>query len=619
MLGTLSVMRYTGYNAFMFDLGNMSQAIWSGTQGRPLEFTYEGANVSRLSLHVELFYWLLCPLYALFPSPITLLIFQAMLYAAGAYPVYRLANRRLQSRTAARLITLAYLFYPVAQTAVLFDFHGDTLAMPLLMFSIESLDRHAWPSYYLWLALSLSCKFYIALPVAVMGVILWLLGQRRVGLMTFSIAAAWGLVANFVIRPIFSPAGNAGPKFVTMWGYIQFYFGNLGLDFSSTLFARLATILIIILPAILLARRAALWILPAAVIAIPAIIIPYERGFGYFYHHYSTTVPFLVTAIIYGADKLRKHQVEQGSTRKAGILNNWLAAVTATFIFTFALNVFLVDTPFNPFFWNKSSTGGLDPNQYGNLPRDRFKDQWIVDHVPSDSPIAASLPFMAHLTNRQYLFPLDQLSDVIGKIDYAIPDALLDYDVVLNGERSSNINYDSQSISTLMNSTQFGLVNVEDGLLLFQKDPLPADVLVQKVEVHQTVSLPDIEASFADLIGLSEFKITPLGARRFRFQFDWVALQPMDKLSPLFASSRLEGVDNARIVHLPTKILLPTNAWGEGEIIREVFDVEFRGNIPSGEYPLWVGWYDSNKPYAFYTDERSLIGKEVNQGSIVLP
>jgi uncharacterized membrane protein len=140
MLGFLSIIRYTGYNAFMFDLGNMSQAIWSGTKGHPLEFTYDDiGNISRLSIHVELFYWLLVPLYSLFPSPITLLVFQTLLFVAGAYPVYKLSNRKLHSRTAARLITLIYLFYPVAQTAVLFDFHGDTLAMPLLLFAIEKL------------------------------------------------------------------------------------------------------------------------------------------------------------------------------------------------------------------------------------------------------------------------------------------------------------------------------------------------------------------------------------------------------------------------------------------------------------------------------------------------
>jgi uncharacterized membrane protein len=618
MLGALSILRYTGYNSFMLDIGNMSQAIWSGTQGHPLEFTYEGANVSRLSLHVELFYWLLTPLYSLFPSPISLLVFQAILFIAGAYPVYRLANRRLQSKTAARLITLTYLFFPVAQTAVLFDFHGDTLAMPLLMFALESMDRKAWPSYYFWTVLSLSCKFYIALPVAIVGVILWLRGQKRVGITTIALATAWGLVANFIIRPMFSPAGNTGPEFVTLWGYFQFYFGNVFQDLSITLVVRLATLLIVILPAILLARHAYLWLLPAATIILPAVITPSNRGLGYFNHHYATAVPFLIIAIIYGADKLQKQQEQHRLTQHTGLLNNWLAAVSATFIFALAVNIFLVDTPLNPLFWNQSLTGGLNPSQYGQIGRDRFKDQWIDDHIPADSPVAASLHLMAHLTNRQYLFPINQISSVIQKTEYAISDALVDCDEILNKERVSIVNYDSKIISILLSSPEFGLVNSEDGLLLFKKNPVPADVLSQMVMVSTNEKLPDLIANFSNLIGLSDFKITPLGERRFRLQFDWVSLQPLEDIPTLFAVSRLEGVDNARIVHLPTKVLLPTDTWKEGEIISEEFEVEFRQDIPSGSYPIWVGWYDSSNPNAFFTDRRSRVGEEYSLGSILL-
>ena len=134
MLVTLSVLRYTAYTANMFDLGHMAQAIWSSTQGRPLEVSYHGNVVSRLALHAELIYFLITPLYALFPSPITLVVVQALLFGLGGLPLYYLARRRIGNVHAARVITLIYLFCPVAQNAVLFDFHGDTLAMPLMMF-----------------------------------------------------------------------------------------------------------------------------------------------------------------------------------------------------------------------------------------------------------------------------------------------------------------------------------------------------------------------------------------------------------------------------------------------------------------------------------------------------
>src|SRR5579859_1672489 len=77
MLIWLSIARYVGYNAGVLDLGNMTQAIDSLRHGQPLMFSYKDGSMSRLSLHVELFYLLLGPFYALWPDPRLLLIIQA--------------------------------------------------------------------------------------------------------------------------------------------------------------------------------------------------------------------------------------------------------------------------------------------------------------------------------------------------------------------------------------------------------------------------------------------------------------------------------------------------------------------------------------------------------------
>ena len=620
MLSVLSITRYTGYHAFMFDIGNMSQAIWSGTQGRPLEFTFnEVGNISRLSIHVELFYWLLVPLYSLFPSPITLLIFQTLLFVVGAYPVYKLSNRKLHSKIAARLITLIYLFYPVAQTAVLFDFHGDTLAMPLLLFALESLDRAAWKSFYIWLAIALSCKFYVALPVALLGIILWLKEQRRVGIATLLLATVWGGIAYFITKPLFSPPDNNGASFVTVFGYIKFYFGSFLQDLPITIIPRFITALIIFLPAVLIARQALLWTMPAIGIGLVALSNANLGSFDYRFHHYALVVPFLIVAIVFGAEKIQQYQFQENSKKDIGILFNWTVPVKFTFFITILLNIFLVDTPINPRFWSTPPLFGINGTKFGNLPRDKFKDQWLTKNVPRDSPIAASSTLMAHLTNRQYLYSTDYLSEVIEKIDYAIPDALKDYDYILNGKPYVGVLYDSKAINILLTSDDFGLVASQDGLLLFQKKTPPDKVLLQKVEVNESVQPPVVVANFSQKIGLTQFIIIPLGERRFRFQYDWILLQPLDTTHPLFAVSRLEGINNNRIVHLPTAVLQPTNTWKKGQIIREIFDIELSQDIPSGSYPLWVGWYDSNNLYSSYTDVRSRVGEEVPVGSITLP
>src|SRR5262249_42110775 len=158
----------------------------------------------RLSGHVELIYFLFSPLYRLWPDPQPLLVIQAALFVLGALPVYRIAMRRAKSRFAARCLALIYLLYPTAQTSVLFDFHGDTLAMPILLFALDALDQRSWKRYMLYIALALSCKFYIAAPVALIGVYAFLWGeQRRAGVLTVALAVIYGLVAFLIVRPLF--------------------------------------------------------------------------------------------------------------------------------------------------------------------------------------------------------------------------------------------------------------------------------------------------------------------------------------------------------------------------------------------------------------------------------
>jgi len=94
---------------------------------------------------------------------------------------------------AARSIVLIYLLYSVALTAALFDFHGDTLAMPMILWLVDALERHDRRSAFVWAGLCLLCKVYVAIAVAAIGAYFFLWGgQRRVGLVTGVSAVVYG-------------------------------------------------------------------------------------------------------------------------------------------------------------------------------------------------------------------------------------------------------------------------------------------------------------------------------------------------------------------------------------------------------------------------------------------
>ncbi len=637
MYVSLSVKRYTAYNAGMFDLGNMAQSIWSATRGLPLQFTNYGVQHTRLAFHVEVFYFLIAPLYALFDSPITLLVFQSVLFSLGSLPIYRLTRRNFSNPWIPRLMVIGYLFYPVAQTAVLFDFHGDTLAAPFLLFAIDAWDRGALRPYARWLILALSCKFYVGAAVAALGVVIMVKGDRRTGFWTFIAGVGWGSFAFLVIKPWAAEhLASASAMAATSEHYLSVYFGYVRqILHPYHLVPRLATLLLVIAPALWLGHRAPVWWLPAAATILPALIS--SRGsYDYRFHHYALSVPFLIVAAIYGAKKISE----------SGVMRETLMHVVITLL----LSALLVDTPLNPMFWTSVPGWGLDSWAYGRTSRDTFKDQWLAEHVPEKVSLGSSFFISPHVINRSRIVTLtnpeteagiNSLESALETTDWIVADALFDYLIpsedshetqrgipILErslfgighpGPADGGVLYDKQAIRILLEHKHYDLISAQDGLLLFSRKGLaegaPLSYRLTTSSIHNDQE-PLIK--WGDHISLLDFDLEQMDGSRYLLTYTWMALQAMEKQPQYIAVTELEGIPHPRFVHLPTFALYPTTSWKSGEVVREQFEIHIPEGIQRGRYQLQVGWFDSSHMYAAWTDTRSQIGRSAPVAEISL-
>lgn len=611
LLAWLSIARYRGYNAGMLDLGNMAQAIASVQWGQPLVYTAASGPTSRLAFHVEWIYFLLAVPYMLWPDPRLLLIIQAVLFVLGALPVYWMTQRHTHSVFAARCLAVIYLFYPTAQTSVLFDLHGDTLAMPLLLFALDALDRRAWRSYGVFTILALSCKFYVALPVAVLGLLIWWrYDERRIGLITLIGGVMYGAVAFLVIRPLFTTAATSDVH--RGLNYITFYFGRLH-EIVATWDQRLISAIIVFAPVALISWRGWDWLLPGMPVAVAVLLSTGPGGaYDFRYHHYAIVVPFILMAAIAGVTRMAEHARSTPFPRKKG--RSWQGDLGLTLGIVVICNVVFVDTPLNPLFWMNIPGYGLDSSTYGRTARDQMKDQFLREAVPPDAAIAASVFLAPHLVNRETLYvvryPDDpggrRLPTILPQVDYVLADALFDYRRVINNQLAGGVTYEIREIALLLNDPDFALVTMRDGLLLFQRNPPPQSILMQQVEVLDA----DRSTSSTKTTGpitLVAAHIEPLGDHRWRATFDW-RLTGNETLNKQYvAVSWLDGIEHSRMVHLPTYVLLPTTEWVPGRIIRETFDVQLPSTTETGEYAWNVAWYDPEHTEAYTTDERSQV------------
>lgn len=612
LLTWLSLARYYAFTSRAFDLGAMSQAIWSVTQGKPLIFTVEGITLSRLARHVELFYFLLAPIYAIWPAPSTLLVLQAGLVVAGAWPLYKIAYRRLNHAWSAVFIAAIYLLYPVLQTAVLFEFHGDTLAMPLLLFALDAWDRQAKRSYFFWLALALSCKFYVAVPVAALGAILWWQGQKRLGWQTFLLAAVWGSVAFGVIRPYFAPPDAVYVE-ATASSYLNYYFSQLNLGQTGVL--RLSNAVIVYAPVLLLAWRASQWLLPATAVILPVLLSSGPGpSFDFQYHHYALAVPFLMMACVQGTAKVAQLEANPAS---------WQRRLGIAFLLTLLLNSFLVNTPLNPRFYQAApgSGFGLEPLAgYGRTARDALKFAWMAPVQASQQPLAADRSLARLATNRPilYLVPPENKphEELLPQVETVVVDALYDFALLDRGQNllEGGVQTAWPSLRWLLNQPNWYLNRAQDGLLEFGRQNVG---LTQQVTTQTSVAPPEPLAHFGDGLVLLNSEITPLANGLYQVDYFWRVERPLPNAN-YFAVTRLAGVAHSRVVHLPTLAIKPVAEWTPDKMIHESFVFALPANTPAGSYTVAVGWYNADHVFAAHTDARSRLGEEASVGAITV-
>ncbi|HEY2371488.1 MAG TPA: DUF2079 domain-containing protein [Gaiellaceae bacterium] len=200
---------YLGFNEARLDLGDMVQAIWSTAHGHFLQFTTpNGLELSRLGAHADPFLVLLVPLWWIWPSPVGLLVAQALAVAAGAVPVYWLARKHLASGRAAAHMAIAYLLFPATQFNAFTPtsgVHAVSFAVPLLLFAIWYLDEDRLVPFSLVALLAMSTKEEIGAAVGLLG--LWYAVRKRrwiVGLTVFVVGFVVTAVDFLFVIPHFA-------------------------------------------------------------------------------------------------------------------------------------------------------------------------------------------------------------------------------------------------------------------------------------------------------------------------------------------------------------------------------------------------------------------------------
>ncbi|MEU0175576.1 DUF2079 domain-containing protein [Streptomyces massasporeus] len=288
----VSVGRHRHMAGLSWDLGIFEQVVRAYAQLRRPVADLKGPGFIILGDHFSPVTALLAPLYRLFPSPVTLLVAQAALFALSAVPVTRAAARFLGRRRGLAL-GLAYGLSWGIQRAVDFDFHEICFAVPLIAFSLEALLARR-PRAALWWALPLVLvKEDLGLTLAAIAlVVAWRARGSSARTVRYALGVAvFGVAVTVLVLTVIIPSFNTAGGY-DYWTKVS----DAGSPFDG-LVTKLRTLAWLLVPTTgLLALRS-----PLVLVALPTLgwrfLSGDEHYWGTDWHYSAVLMPVVFLAL----------------------------------------------------------------------------------------------------------------------------------------------------------------------------------------------------------------------------------------------------------------------------------------------------------------------------------
>ena len=432
LVSQASIARYSAYIAHNFDLGIFTQMFENMRTTGLADTTVErNISMSHFGVHFSPFYYVLLPLYALYPRPETILVIQALFVGAGIIPVVLICKKLDFNATVTILCCCIYIFFPTLSNGCLYDFHENKFLTVLIMWTLYFIVSKKRIGIIIFCLLVMSVKEDAA--IYVMAIALYVFAHEKKyidGCIIFALSIIYFVVATSIVNSLgsgimtdrlsnYMPEGKDG--FGTV---IETCISDFGYLLSQVFTAdKIMFMVWMLLPvgfAPFMSGRKSLLVL-----LIPMLVIDLMSNWQYQYDvkfQYTFGVAglivFMTILVISQADSIRKNQIV-------------LYSAAMCIIMCFSL------------FFDKNAK--IRTAQYNSL----------ISEIPKDVEISANGCYIPHMYNFKNLY---QYPNVYGsenrKSEYLLVNQ---YDVANN----------SDNLATFMGN-DYELVKQKDSMCLYK-------------------------------------------------------------------------------------------------------------------------------------------------------
>ncbi|MDE2001124.1 MAG: DUF2079 domain-containing protein [Patescibacteria group bacterium] len=408
IFGIFTAIRQYHFQTQAWDMGIFDQLFWNTLHGRFMQGTLEELP-QHFGIHFSPFLLALVPLYALVPSPYTLLFLQTGALALGVFPLYGIACRKL-TRPFPEIIAGAYLLSPALQWVNIFDFHSVAFFIPLFLAAWYFAEQRSYLPASAFFLLAAATKEDAPLVILFAGLFFLIRGwrdrDRRVKSFGGILALAAGIYFAATIYMIM-PAFGGGLLRIDRYQELGGSFSALLLSpflkpaaFLNTIFQfpKLMYVFWLFAPLLFLPLASGSALLLLAPGLAENLLTSYQPQFSGLYQYDALLIPGLFISTIYGIQWLAARHPAYVNKLKSGLI----ATIAIGFLFR---------APISPFTFPSSLFSS-------NLTWDTYAS--LLARIPDNASVSAFSNLVPHLSERKevYLFG----SEDYRPVDYFIID-----------------------------------------------------------------------------------------------------------------------------------------------------------------------------------------------------
>jgi uncharacterized membrane protein len=384
-----SWFRWSTFQYRTFDLAFYVHTFWLTLHGQAHSTILD---VSLMGNHAEPICYLLLPFFWIWKHPMVLVVLQTLIVMTMPFTGYRIARRLEFERRGALWLGLATLIAPATGFMALHEFHPETLAAPLLLLMLEARLAQRPGTFWVWFLLALACKENVALLLAWLCAVHYILERNRgrewqmlFNVIPGVVAAAWLAMYVFWLGPMWNGGKVDYNELYSHVGGVSGVFKSPGTTVSSAWNAVVEGNLVwgLLLPFVLLPLLRPRWLIIAAPIFAQHLLSNRPSEWTIYFHYAAPLLPLMWFAAAESCARLFWRDVMAGWILFASAACQlWLGPARVV-----ARNVMQIPAA----------------REFAAI-RHEF-----LDSIPDNASVVAGLPYLSHLAQRERVYSLHHI------------------------------------------------------------------------------------------------------------------------------------------------------------------------------------------------------------------